>query len=90
MSGSGRTVQLFLQAAATAGELIGAEATADRWEQPSVLAGYFAAALGDHDPVESDRHRQIRDRARRTATGGLEVIRGLARGERHPDPIRAL
>lgn len=107
MTGPGRTVQLFLQAAATAGELIGAEATADRWEQPSLLAGYtvgglaghlargvlrvevyldrpappaeaittdaagyFAAALGDDDPVDSAAHRQVRERARQTAADG--------------------
>lgn len=53
-------------------------------DRPRISAAqYFTTVLADHDPIDSDFHRSVRDR-------GADTVRGLARRERHPEPIRAL
>lgn len=51
------TVQRYLEAPAGAGE-------------PTTAAGYLVAALGDADPIDSDLHRGVRERARDEAAAG--------------------
>ena len=102
---------VFLEAARVAVRLMEESSVLERWEEPSVLAGYsvgglaahlgravstpsgyldqeavdepaisdaadyFLEALGDHDPVDSDLHRAVRQRSDdMAASGPLSVL----------------
>lgn len=61
------TVQRYLEAPVGVGE-------------PTTAAGYLASALGDADPIDSDLHRGMRDRARdEAAAGHCDVCARFAR-----------
>lgn len=58
-------------------QYLGADAAEQRAPEPDGLidaSGYFAAVLGDHDPVASDLHRGVRDRGLETAAGGPQEL----------------
>lgn len=42
-------------------------------------SGYFAAVLGDHDPLDSELHRGVRDRGSETAADGPAALAGTVR-----------
>jgi SAM-dependent methyltransferase len=104
-------VSCFLNAADAAVGLVGSDAVAARWNEPSVLDGYrvgglaahlarsvhtvraylgaepppagstplaaseyFAEALGDHDPVASEFHAEVRRRGEDAAAGGPAAV----------------
>ncbi len=64
------TVQRYLEAPAGVGE-------------PTTSAGYLMAVLGDADPIDSDLHRAVRDRAREEAAAGpADLCARFARARR--------
>lgn len=42
-------------------------------------SGYFAAVLGDHDPLDSELHRGVRDRGTETAADGPTALAATVR-----------
>lgn len=42
-------------------------------------SGYFAAVLGDHDPLDSELHRGVRDRGTETAADGPAALAATVR-----------
>lgn len=65
------TVERYLDAPAPAEPGDGADA-----------AGYFAAVLGDDDPVDSERHRRIRERGAEAAADGPDALAAQVRDAR--------
>lgn len=71
-----------------AGHLARAVLTVERYlDQPSPpggadlsdAAGYFTRVLGDHDPLDSQLHRSVRDRGAATASDGPAALSGELR-----------
>lgn len=52
--------------------------------QPTTAAGYLVAVLSDADPMDSDLHRGVRERAREEATSGhADLCARFATARRH-------
>lgn len=69
---------------------LGSSADAPADVDPGTLldaSGYFAAVLAEHDPLDSDMHRGVRDRGRATAADGPGALAATVRAA--ADHLRA-